>query len=151
MLAGKNVLLGVTGGIAAYKTTFLVRLLIQQGAHVKVIMTLASKEFVTPLTLSTLSQNPVYFDFIDEKDGELRWNNHVELAKWADLMILAPLTSNTLAKMVSGACDNLLLATYIFELPGVCSSGHGPGYVCASIDETEFSHINRKRSSCHSS
>lgn len=137
MLAGKNVLLGVTGGIAAYKTTFLVRLLIQQGAHVKVIMTLASKEFVTPLTLSTLSKNPVYFDFVDEKDGELRWNNHVEHAKWADLMILAPLTSNTLAKMVSGACDNLLLATYM--------SSNCPVFVAPAMDLDMYAHQSTKQ------
>jgi len=113
MLAGKHILLGVTGGIAAYKTTFLVRLLIRQGAKVKVIMTSSAKDFVSPLTLSTLSQHPVYLDFVDELEGTLQWNNHVELAKWADLFLIAPLTSNTLAKMVSGACDNLLLATYM--------------------------------------
>ncbi len=113
MLAGKHILLGVTGGIAAYKTTFLVRLLIRQGAQVKVIMTSSAKDFVSPLTLSTLSQHPVYSDFVDEADGTLQWNNHVELAKWADLFLIAPLTSNTLAKMVSGACDNLLLAAYM--------------------------------------
>lgn len=113
MLAGKNVLLGVTGGIAAYKSTFLVRLLINHGAIVKVVMTDAAKQFVSPLTLSTLSQHPVYYDFVDEKKGELSWNNHVELAKWADIFLIAPLTSNTLAKMVSGACDNLLLAAYM--------------------------------------
>lgn len=113
MLAGKHILLGVSGGIAAYKTTFLVRLLVRRGAKVKVIMTSSAKDFVSPLTLSTLSQHPVYLDFVDELEGTLQWNNHVELAKWADLFLIAPLTSNTLAKMVSGACDNLLLATYM--------------------------------------
>ena len=97
MLAGKHILLGVTGGIAAYKTTFLVRLLVRQGAKVRVIMTLSAKDFVSPLTLSTLSQHPVYLDFVDELEGTLQWNNHVELAKWADLFLIAPLTSNTLA------------------------------------------------------
>lgn len=132
MLAGKNVLLGVTGGIAAYKSAFLVRLLIKQGAQVKVVMTEASKEFVSPLTLSTLSQHPVYLDFVDEKSGELRWNNHVALAKWADLMIIAPLTSNTLARMVSGACDNLLLATYM--------SSTCPVFVAPAMDLDMYAH-----------
>lgn len=113
MLGGKNILLGVTGGIAAYKTTFLVRLLIKAGAHVKVIMTQSASSFVTPLTLATLSKNPVLLDFINEEDGSLSWNNHVELGLWADLMVIAPATANTLSKMANGNCDNLLLATYL--------------------------------------
>ena len=87
MLSGKNILLGVSGGIAAYKTTFLVRLLIKAGAQVKVVMTQSASSFVSPLTLSTLSKNPVLMDFINEEDGSLSWNNHVELGLWADVML----------------------------------------------------------------
>lgn len=117
VLKGKKVLLGVTGGIAAYKTASLVRLFIKAGAEVQVIMTPASKEFVTPLTLSTLSKNPVFSEFYnDENESDNQnatWNNHVELALWADLMLVAPTTANTLAKMANGNCDNLLMATYL--------------------------------------
>ena len=110
MLKGKNILLGVSGGIAAYKTAFLVRELIKREAEVKVIMTPASLRFVTPLTISTLSKNDVVTDFVDHRGG---WNNHVDLALWADLMIIAPCTANTMAKMVDGTCDNVLMATYL--------------------------------------
>lgn len=113
VLGGKKILLGVTAGIAAYKTTFLVRLFIRAGAEVKVVMTPAAKDFVTPLTLSTLSKNPVHSAFYDQSEENELWNNHVDLALWADLMVLAPLTANTLAKMAEGICDNLLLATYL--------------------------------------
>ncbi|KVV15834.1 bifunctional phosphopantothenoylcysteine decarboxylase/phosphopantothenate--cysteine ligase CoaBC [Flavobacterium sp. TAB 87] len=113
VLNGKKVLLGISGGIAAYKTASLVRLFIKAGAHVQVIMTPASKDFVTPLTLSTLSKNLVHSSFYNEEDQNAQWNNHVELALWADLMVIAPATANTLSKMVSGTCDNLLLATYL--------------------------------------
>jgi phosphopantothenoylcysteine decarboxylase / phosphopantothenate---cysteine ligase len=111
MLAGKKILLAVCGSIAAYKAAFFVRLLKKEGADVKVILTKSAKDFITPLTLSTLSKNPVYFEYFDEKNGE--WNNHVELGLWADLMIIAPLSANTLGKMANGICDNLLLATYL--------------------------------------
>jgi len=113
MLGGKNILLGITGGIAAYKTTFLVRLLIKAGAKVKIVLTDSASSFVSPLTLATLSKNPVVFDFIKSEAHTTDWNNHVELGLWADLMIIAPATANTLSKMVSGNCDNLLLATYL--------------------------------------
>jgi len=110
LLSGKKIILGISGGIAAYKTAGLVRLLIKAGAHVQVIMTPASCAFITPLTLATLSKRPVYTEF--EKDfGE--WTNHVDLGLWADLMLVAPATANTLAKMAGGLCDNLLLATYL--------------------------------------
>lgn len=110
VLSGKKIILGISGGIAAYKTAGLVRLLIKAGAHVQVIMTPASCAFITPLTLATLSKRPVYTEF--EKDfGE--WTNHVDLGLWADLMLVAPATANTLAKMAGGLCDNLLLATYL--------------------------------------
>ncbi|HEA21822.1 hypothetical protein LCGC14_1077450 [marine sediment metagenome] len=113
MLQGKNILLGITGGIAAYKTTFLVRLLIKAGADVKVILTERAGQFVSPLTLATLSKNPVLTAFVNETDGGTDWNNHVEMGLWADLMIIAPATANTLSKMANGTCDNLLLATYL--------------------------------------
>ncbi len=111
MLRGKNVLLGVSAGIAAYKTAQLCRELIKKGANVKVLMTPDSIHFITPLTLSTLSKNKVYVEYFDKKTGE--WNNHVKLAQWADFFLLAPATSNTLAKMAHAHSDNLLLATYL--------------------------------------
>ncbi len=113
VLKGKNVLLGISGGIAAYKTASLVRLIIKAGAHVQVVMTPASVDFVTPLTLSTLSKNPVFSNFYDKEDENATWNNHVELALWADFMLIAPATANTISKMASGTCDNLLMATYL--------------------------------------
>lgn len=109
MLQGKKILLGITGSIAAYKSIFLLRLLIKEGAEVKVIMTPSAKDFVTPLTISTLSRNPVLIDLFDEQS----WANHVMLGRWADVMLIAPLSCNTLAKMAQGQCDNLLLATYL--------------------------------------
>jgi len=113
VLSGKNILLGVTAGIAAYKTAYLIRLFIKAGAHVKVVMTPASKDFVTPLTLSTLSKNPVHSTFYTKEDENELWNNHVDLALWADYFVIAPATANTLSKMANGTCDNLLLATYL--------------------------------------
>lgn len=111
MLAGRKIVLGVCGGIAAYKCAVLIRLLVKSGAEVKVIMTPSAHQFITPLTLSSLSKNPVLTSFEKEKTGE--WNNHVELGLWADAMIIAPATANTLAKIANGICDNLLLATYL--------------------------------------
>lgn len=113
MLSGKNILLGITGGIAAYKTTFLVRLLIKAGANVKVILTDSASSFVSPLTLATLSKNPVVSSFVANDEAGTSWNNHVEMGLWADLMIIAPATANTLSKMAHGSCDNLLMATYL--------------------------------------
>jgi phosphopantothenoylcysteine decarboxylase / phosphopantothenate---cysteine ligase len=114
VLSGKNILLGITAGIAAYKTAHLVRLFMKAGAQVKVVMTPASKEFVTPLTLSTLSKNPVYSTFFDKGNEENEeWNSHVDLGLWADYMLVAPATANTLSKMANGVCDNLLLAVYL--------------------------------------
>jgi phosphopantothenoylcysteine decarboxylase/phosphopantothenate--cysteine ligase len=111
MLKGKKVILGVCGGIAAYKSAVLTRLLVKAGAEVKVIMTSSAHYFITPLTLSSLSKNPVLTTFEKEKTAE--WNNHVELGLWADAMIIAPATANTVAKIAHGLCDNLLLATYL--------------------------------------
>jgi phosphopantothenoylcysteine decarboxylase/phosphopantothenate--cysteine ligase len=110
-LKDKHILIGVSGSIAAYKTAFLVRLLVKEKAQVKVIMTNAAKEFIAPVTLSTLSKNPVLSDFYKSDNGE--WNNHVELGMWADVMLIAPASANTIAKMANGLCDNLLLATYL--------------------------------------
>ena len=132
VLSGKKIVLGVSGGIAAYKTATLVRLFIKAGAHVQVIMTPASKDFVTPLTLSTLSKNPVHSSFYNEDDENAQWNNHVELGLWADLMIIAPATANTLSKMVNGNCDNLLIATYL--------SAKCPIYFAPAMDLDMYKH-----------
>ena len=113
LLNKKKVLIGVTAGIAAYKTAALVRLFIKAGAEVRVLMTPTAKDFVTPLTLSTLSKNPVLTEFYSDEDHGAVWNNHVELGLWADLFLIAPATANTLSKMASGASDNLVLATYL--------------------------------------
>jgi phosphopantothenoylcysteine decarboxylase / phosphopantothenate---cysteine ligase len=132
VLSGKKILLGVSGGIAAYKTATLVRLFIKAGAHVQVIMTPASKDFITPLTLSTLSKNPVYSSFYNQNDENEEWNNHVEFGLWADLMIIAPATANTLAKMANGVCDNLLIATYL--------SAKCPVYFAPAMDLDMYIH-----------
>ena len=113
ILNGKNILLGISAGIAAYKSAFLIRLFIKKGANVQVLMTPGSKDFVTPLTLSTLSKRPVLSDFFNKKNQNELWNNHVELALWADYIIIAPATANTLSKMASAKADNLLIATYL--------------------------------------
>lgn len=113
VLKGKKVLLGISGGIAAYKTAALVRLFIKSGAEVQVVMTPAAKDFITPLTLGTLSKKEVFSAFYQPDDQNAKWNNHVELALWADLMLIAPATANTMAKMASGTCDNLLMAVYL--------------------------------------
>jgi phosphopantothenoylcysteine decarboxylase/phosphopantothenate--cysteine ligase len=125
---GKKVLLGVTGSIAAYKSLLVIRLLVKEGASVRAIQTAASKDFVTPLSLSTLSKNPVLTDLADAGT----WANHVELGRWADLLLIAPLSCNTLAKMAHGICDNLLLATY---LSAVC-----PVVVAPAMDEDMWGH-----------
>ena len=132
VLSGKKILLGISGGIAAYKTATLVRLFIKAGAHVQVIMTPASKDFVTPLTLSTLSKNPVHSSFYNQDDENEKWNNHVELALWADLMIIAPATANTLSKMANGTCDNLLVAAYL--------SAKCPVYFAPAMDLDMYKH-----------
>ena len=111
MLKGKHILIGVTGGIAAYKTATIIRLLVKDGAEVKVIMTTHAKEFITPLTLATLSKNPVLTEFYNTANGD--WNSHVDLGIWADLFLIAPATANTIAKMATGIADNLLLTTYL--------------------------------------
>lgn len=111
MLKGKHILIGVTGSIAAYKAALLVRMLVKEGAEVKVIMTKMAKEFITPLTLATLSKNPILVDFYNCENGD--WNSHVSLGLWADLFLVAPCSANTIGKMVAGIADNLLLTTYL--------------------------------------
>lgn len=137
VLKGKKVLLGISGGIAAYKSAFLVRLFIKAGAQVKVVMTPAAKEFVTPLTLSTLSKNEVFSSFTEDDEDE-QWNNHVELGLWADFMLLAPATANTLSKMASGNSDNFLLATYL--------SAKCPVFFAPAMDLDMFKHPSTKKS-----
>lgn len=133
MLKGKKILLGITGSIAAYKAIFLVRLLVKAGAEVKVVLTPSAKSFVSPLVLSTLSNNKVLSDLFDEDT----WANHVMLGRWADVMLIAPLSCNTLSKMASGACDNLLLAVY---LSATC-----PVVVAPAMDEDMWHHPSTKR------
>ncbi|WP_299890551.1 bifunctional phosphopantothenoylcysteine decarboxylase/phosphopantothenate--cysteine ligase CoaBC [uncultured Lacinutrix sp.] len=132
ILSGKNILLGISAGIAAYKTASLVRVFIKAGANVKVVMTPASKDFVTPLTLSTLSKNPVHSSFYNEDDENAEWNNHVELGLWADYLLVAPATANTMSKMANGTCDNLLLATYL--------SAKCPVYFAPAMDLDMYKH-----------
>jgi phosphopantothenoylcysteine decarboxylase/phosphopantothenate--cysteine ligase len=132
MLQGKKIILGITGSIAAYKSIYLVRLMVKAGAEVKVIMTPAAKDFVSTLTLSTLSKNPVLVDLFDEQS----WSNHVMLGRWADVMVIAPLSCNTLAKMANGQCDNLLLATY---LSATC-----PVVTALAMDEDMWHHPSTK-------
>ncbi len=138
MLQGKNILLGITGGIAAYKTTFLVRLLIKAGANVKVILTESAGSFVSSLTLATLSKNPVISSFVKEENNTTDWNNHVELGLWADMMIIAPATANTLSKMANGTCDNFLLATYL--------SAKCPVFFAPAMDLDMYAHPSTKTS-----
>lgn len=134
MLAGKKILLAVCGSIAAYKTAFFVRLLKKENAEVQIIMTESAKDFITPLTLATLSKNPVHSSYFDKENGE--WNNHVELGLWADLMVIAPLSANTLGKMANGICDNLLLATYL--------SAKCPVIVAPAMDLDMYQHPSTK-------
>lgn len=132
LLSGKKILLGITGGIAAYKTPLLVRALIQQAAEVKVVMTPSSKDFVSPLTLSTLSKNPVLSTFTAEDSDNPVWNDHVELGQWADLLLVAPATANTLSSMVHGRCNNLLLAVYL--------SAKCPVFIAPAMDLDMYAH-----------
>jgi len=132
VLSGKNILLGVTAGIAAYKTAYLVRHFIKKGANVQVVMTPASKDFITPLTLSTLSKNPVYSTFFDKEEESGLWHSHVDMGLWADLMVIAPATANTMSKMVKGNADNLLLATYL--------SAKCPVFFAPAMDLDMFKH-----------
>ncbi|MBQ4007631.1 MAG: bifunctional phosphopantothenoylcysteine decarboxylase/phosphopantothenate--cysteine ligase CoaBC, partial [Muribaculaceae bacterium] len=135
MLAGKNIILGITGGIAAYKAASLVRLLVKAGAEVQVIMTPNAKEFIAPLTLSTLSGKPVISEFFTANTGQ--WNSHVDLGLWADAMIVAPATASTIAKMANGVADNMLVTTYL--------SAKAPVFVAPAMDLDMFKHPTTKR------
>lgn len=130
MLEGKKILLGITGGIAAYKSAVLVRLLVKEGAEVRVIMTPAAKDFITPLTLATLSKHPVLVEPFRREDGS--WNSHIELGRWADLFLIAPATANTIARMAAGVADNLLLTTYL--------SAHCPVFIAPAMDLDMYRH-----------
>ena len=130
-LKGKHILLGVTGSIAAYKSAMLIRALVKEGAEVRVIMTPLAKQFITPLTMATLSKHPILVEFFNPENGE--WNSHVSLGEWADLMLIAPATANTLAKMVTGVADNLLLTTYL--------SARAKVAVAPAMDLDMYAHI----------
>ena len=130
MLKGKNILLGITGSIAAYKAAFLVRLLVKNHADVRVIMTPVAREFITPLTLATLSGHPVESELFNKESGQ--WTNHVDLGMWADFFLLAPATANTLAKMATGIADNLLLTVYL--------SARCPVMIAPAMDIDMYSH-----------
>ena len=130
MLNGKHILLGVTGSIAAYKAANIVRLLVTQGAEVKIVMTPLAKQFITPLTLATLAKNPIYVDFFNPENGE--WNSHVSLGMWADAFLIAPATANTIGKMANGIADNLLLTSYL--------SAKCPVFVAPAMDLDMFAH-----------
>ena len=130
ILSGKHIVLGVTGSIAAYKAAFLVRLLIKRGAEVQVVMTPAGKEFITPLTLSTLTRKPVVSEFFDHRDGS--WNSHVDLGQWADAMLIAPCTASTIGKMASGVADNMLITTYY--------SMKAPVFIAPAMDLDMYRH-----------
>ncbi|MGB2275047.1 MAG: flavoprotein, partial [Schleiferiaceae bacterium] len=141
LLYQRKILLGISGSIAAYKSAYLVRELIKRGAEVQVVITQSAKDFVTPLTLSTLSTRPVYSEFIeDEQKAYGVWNNHVDMGLWADLMIVAPASSNTLSKMASGACDNLLTAVYlsakcpVFVAPAMDLDMYANGATAANLE-----------------
>lgn len=133
-LSGKKIVVGVTGSIAAYKSAELIRLLIKEGAVVKVVMTASSHDFITPLTLSTLSKHPVLTDFKNGTDGT--WNNHVELGLWADLILIAPASANSIAKFANGICDNLLTAVYL--------SAKCPVYIAPAMDLDMYRHASTK-------
>ena len=131
-LKGKKIILGVTGSIAAYKSALIIRLLIKEGAEVKVIMTNLAKEFITPITLATLSKNPILVDFFDPTNGN--WNSHVDLGLWADAYLIAPATANSIAKMASGIADNLLLSTYL--------SAKCPVIIAPAMDLDMYAHAS---------
>jgi phosphopantothenoylcysteine decarboxylase/phosphopantothenate--cysteine ligase len=130
LLKNKHIILGVTGSIAAYKAAILIRLLKKEGAEVKVVMTELSKAFITPLTLATLSKNPILVDFYNPENGD--WNSHVDLGLWADAFLVAPATANTMAKMANGVADNLLLTTYL--------SARCPVFIAPAMDLDMFQH-----------
>ena len=135
MLKGKHIILGITGSIAAYKSAVLCRLLVSAGAEVRVIMTPLAKQFITPLTMATLSQHPILVDFFNPENGE--WNSHVRLGEWADLYLIAPASANTMAKMATGVADNLLLTTYL--------SARCPVAIAPAMDLDMYAHVATQR------
>ena len=135
LLKGKHIVLGITGSIAAYKAAVLARLLIKEGAEVQVVITPAGKEFITPLTLSTLTRKPVISEFFNNRDGS--WNSHVELGQWADAMLIAPCTASTIGKMASGVADNMLITTYF--------SMKAPVFIAPAMDLDMYSHPVTRR------
>lgn len=135
MLKGKKIVLGITGSIAAYKACFLIRLLVKAGAEVQVVITPSGKEFITPLTLSTLTGKPVVSEFFDRRDGS--WHSHVDLGLWADAMVIAPATASTIAKMANGIADNMLLTTYL--------SMKAPVIVAPAMDLDMYAHPATQR------
>ena len=137
LLGGKKIILGISGGIAAYKTPILIRELIKQKTNVRVVMTPASKKFVTPLTLSTVSKNPVLSSFESSSQDNPIWNDHVEIGSWADLLLIAPATSNTISSMVNGRCNNLLLAVY---LSAKCKT-----FIAPSMDLDMYDHPSNQK------
>ena len=137
LLSGKKILLGISGGIAAYKTPLIVREIIKQGAQVRVVITPAAKDFVTPLTLATLSKNPVLSTFTATDLDNPVWNDHVELGLWADVFLIAPATSNTLSAMAQGQCNNLLLAVYL--------SAKCPIFIAPAMDLDMYVHPSNQK------
>lgn len=135
MLKGKHIVLGITGSIAAYKAAMLCRLLVKEGAEVRVIMTPLAKQFITPLTMATLSKHPILVEFFNPENGE--WNSHVSLGEWADMLLIAPATANTLAKMTTGIADNLLLTTYL--------SARSKVAVAPAMDLDMYAHITTQQ------
>ena len=135
-LKGKHIVLGITGSIAAYKACILIRGLIKAGAEVQVVITPAGKEFITPLTLSTLTSRPVISEFFDRRDGS--WNSHVDLGLWADAMIIAPATASTIGKMANGIADNMLITTYL--------SMKAPIFLAPAMDLDMYKHRHKTTS-----
>ena len=135
MLKGKHIILGITGSIAAYKAAYIIRALVKKGAEVQVVITPAGKEFITPLTLSTLSSHPVISEFFSNRDGT--WNSHVDLGLWADAMLVAPATASTIGKMANGIADNMLVTTYL--------SCKAPVFVAPAMDLDMFAHPSTRQ------
>ena len=135
MLKGKHILLGITGSIAAYKACMIIRLLVKQGAEVQVVITPAGKEFITPLTLSTLSSHPVISEFFSNRDGT--WNSHGDLGIWADAMLIAPATASSIGKMANGIADNMLITTYL--------SMKAPVFIAPAMDLDMYAHPSTQR------
>lgn len=135
MLEGKHIVLGITGSIAAYKACYIIRGLIKKGAEVQVVITPSGKEFITPLTLSTLTSKPVISEFFDRRDGS--WNSHVDLGIWADAMLIAPATASTIGKMANGIADNMLITTYL--------SMKAPVFVAPAMDLDMYKHPSTQK------